>query len=290
MAINASKTLIANLSLSKTKAGLTDTGVSYTSGIDDTEFADFTTADNETVKRICLYYEPTLKRCLKEIRPDFAKRYADLGAEISVNKEYGDWDYLFTLPSDYLALIKQTSESSTRSGIRCDVLDFTSFAHVVVGSDYAIYICTTAHTSVDDITDGDPPDDDGDGNWTIDSDSEWKGVAWEEDKSYLASGSAKLLVTNTLSNDDSDSAYIEYIPYAQGGINDDPTYYTDEFQNAFATLLASEIELDYQRRIQLLTEYKTLAKPDAAAIGESDEYEAKPPTKVTDARTNLQVN
>ena len=90
MAINTSKTLIANLALSKTKVGLTDTGVSYTSGIDDTEFADFTTADNETVKRICLYYEPTLKRCLKEIRPDFAKRYADLGPEISINKECGD--------------------------------------------------------------------------------------------------------------------------------------------------------------------------------------------------------
>ena len=64
MATNTAKTLIANLALSKTKAGLTDTGVSYVSAIDDTEFADFTTASNETIKRICLYYEPTLKRCL----------------------------------------------------------------------------------------------------------------------------------------------------------------------------------------------------------------------------------
>jgi hypothetical protein len=287
MATNSGKTFIGNLALSKTKAGLTDEGVMYSSGIDDTEFADFTTASNETIKRICLYYETCLKRCLEEIQPDFAKRFADLGNQITINKEYQDWGYLFELPTDFLHLIKQTDESNKNAKYDCDILDFTSYAHTVTGSDDNVYICTTAHTSVDDSSDGEPPDDDGEGNWTLDSDEEYKGADWEV-RSYSASASGRLFVTNTMSNTDGDSAYIEYIPYTLGGINDDATKYPENFKHALATLLASEIELDYERRAKLLMEYETLAKPKAKSVGESDEYE-KDVTKVIDARRNLTV-
>lgn len=288
MATNAGKTLIVNLAVSKTKAGMMDTGVVYTTGIDDSVFADFTTGSNETIKRGALYYESCLKRCLREIKPDFAKRFADLGNQIKINKKYGSWGYLFELPSDFLQLIKQTNEADISQKYNCDILDFTNYAHTVVGSDDNVYICTTAHTSADDSSDGQPPDDDGDGNWTLDEDEEYSGAEWEESKSYVASASGKLFVTNTLSNSDGDSAYIEYIPYVKAGINDDPTKYSPHFQNALAILLASEIELDFDRRAKLLLEYKSVAKADVKSVGEADEYEEKV-TKVIDARSNLTV-
>jgi hypothetical protein len=288
MATNEGKTLVVNMAVSKTKAGYMSTGEAYSTGIDDTVFADFTTGSNETIKRAALYYESCVKRALKEIQPDFAKRYADLGNRITINKEYGEWEYLFELPDDFLQLIKQTSESNTSKKIESDILDFDSYAHTVTGDDDDVYVCTTSHTSADDTSDGQPSDNDGSGNWTLDSEDEYEGAEHEFDKSYTADTSGKLLVTNELSNDDGDSAYIEYIPYEQSGVNDDPTKYPDHFLSALSVLLASEIELDFDRRRELITEYRTLARPDAIAVGESDEYEEST-TKVITARTNLRI-
>lgn len=289
MADNDAKTDVFNLTLAKTKSGMQDTGVNYSTGIDDTVFADFTTADNETIKRFCLYYESCLKRCLKDIRPNFAKRFADLGNEITINKEYADYDYLFELPSDFLAFVRQTYETDRKTNIvNCEVRNFTSYAHTVTGDDDEVYICTTAHTSADDTDDGQPLDDDGDGNWTEDEDDEYEGAEWEAGKAYKASQTGKLFLTEVLSNEDADSAYIEYIPYEQAGINDDPTYYTEEFKNALATLIASEMELDYERRKELLNEYRTYARPEA----QEEEGKSMPEEKtqrITTSRSNLTV-
>jgi len=288
MADNEWKRLIVNMALSKTKAGVQDTGDLLFDDFDDTVFADYTTGSNETQKRAALFYETCLKRCLRELKPDFARRFADLGNRITINKEYADYGYLFELPSDFYWLIRQTDESSRKTSIDCDVLDFTEYAHTVEGTDDEVYICTTAHTSVDDTSDGEPPDDDGDSNWTIDEDSEWNAAEWEEEKSYTADTDGKLLGTSTYSNSGGDSAYIEYIPYAQAGINDDPSKYPEEFKHALATLLAMELELDFERRQKLLIEYENYAKPKAREEEGSDEY-VKKITKVTDARSNLTV-
>ncbi len=288
MADNDAKTFEVNLAISKTKAGIQDTGELYSSGIDDSVFADFNTGENNTIKRAALYYETCLLRCLDEIRPDFAKRFADLGNRITINKEYGDWSCLFEKPSNFLYLIRQTDESSKKLNYDCQPLDFTNYAHTVTGSDDDVYVCTTAHTSADDTDDGEPPDDDGSGNWTLDSTDEYTGADWEESKAYKASQSGILLATNTLSNSDGDSAYIEYIPYEQAGINDDPTKYTESFKHAFATLLASEIETDFERRQKLLNEYELIAKPKAKETKTKDDHEKKT-TLVVDARSNLRV-
>jgi hypothetical protein len=290
MATNAAKTFICNLAISKTKQGVTDVGQSYVDAIEDSYFEDYTTVpggdNNETVRRLCLYYETTLIRCLRALKPKFARRIADLGNEIDINKEYGDWEYVFELPSNYLELIRQTDEGNRSLIYHCDVLEFSSYAHCVIGTDDEVYYCSTAHTSASatkPITGANYAT-----YWTEESTDEYTGADWETGKAYVASESGKLLFTNHYSNDDRDSAYIEYLQYAQSGVSDDPDKYPDYFKHALATLLACEITLDYDQRLKLLQEYKNLAEPDAA-IEQSTYKVIAPKTKVLDARRNLRV-
>jgi len=268
MADNEYKRAIANRALSILVAGVKgDSGILFKE-ITDAEFADYTTVSeqNEPDKRlICALYESVLKQVIEDIAPQFARRYADLGQAMAVNSEYGGWSYLFELPSDYLALIKQLSEGSLKGDFKCEILMFHSYSHVVCGTDYQAYYCNTEHTSADDSSDGQPPDNDGNSNWTLYSTDGGLGADWAASVLYKNEATGKLLATNSLTNDNGNSAYIQYLGYALTAFGDMPQYYPENFKNAFATRLAAEIALnskDYKRRTELLTEYKQLARGD----------------------------
>jgi len=275
MADNPQKRALINRAIIKFSSGTTAAARVLFDSIDDSYFSDPFTNVPSTRKDLlvaCITYEQVLKRVLIDLKPEFATLYADLGHEIRINKEVGEWTYIFELPSDFLWLIAQVDEDDKDKTYEAKIKYFKQYAHIVTGSDDQTYYCKTAHTSVDDSSDGEPPDDDGDDNWDL-YDTDDIGADWVEGWAYKASQTGRLLVTNDYSNNpsatvdtDYDSAYIKYIPYVQAGINDEPAYYDEYFSNAFATLLGSElaqvIGKDYERHIQLLNEYENVAKPD----------------------------
>lgn len=277
MADNSAKRAIVNRALAILNAGRTAQAGLFFTALDDTQFADWTTiseTDYPDARLAVMLYEPVLKQVIEDIAPGFAIRYADLGHPVSVNMEYGEWDYLFELPTDFLSLVAQVSEGDPGKEAVLDrdpeVLHFQDYSHVVAGDDDQAYYCNTSHTSVDDSSDGQPLDDDGNGNWTLYSTDGGLGETWYEGVSYKASATGLLLATNTLSNTDGDSAYIQYLAYVQttadgvAGRSDQPAYYPESFKNALATRLAAEMCLDskdYERRLRLLDEYESLAKP-----------------------------
>jgi len=243
----------------------------------DAQFADWSTiseAQYPDARLAVMLYEPILKQVLEDIEPDFACEYADLGQPRKVSQAFGGWNYLFELPDDFLALVAQVLEGDPGKDVALnrdpEVLFFQGYSHVVAGSDDQAYYCNTDHTSVDDTADGQPPDDDGDGNWTLYSTDGSLGAAWAEDVAYEYDSTGFMLATNDLTNADGNSAYIRYIAYVQttalgvAGRSDQPVYYPESFKNALATRLAAEMCLDakdYERRTWLLKEYETLAKP-----------------------------
>ena len=269
MASNTQKRDIANRALTILVGGKTTDGSMLFRTIDDTEFADWTTVDaaNDPGKRLlCFAYETVLKQVIEDIAPEFAKSYEDLGQNFRVNKEFGGWEYLFELPTDYLALIVQLLEGrpDPENGFDCEVIDFSAYSHVVLGDDEQAYYCSTSHTSVDDTSDGQPPGDDGNGNWTLYSTNGGLGAAWAASVAYKNAATGKMLATNQLTNDAGTSAYIKYLAYVRAARSDQPANYPANFKNALATRLAAEMALhakDYKRRTQLLTEYEVLAKP-----------------------------
>jgi len=285
MADNAYKRQVVNDALIILNAGKTgQAGILFTS-ITDEEFADWTTvsASNHPDKRlICSIYERVLKMVLEDITPDFACFYADLGHEVAANKAYGGWDYLFELPSDYLCMIGQIDEGSKgKQGQHCEVIQLANYSHVVVGTDDQAYYCSTSHTSVDDSSDGQPPDDDGNSNWTLYSTDGSLGVQWYESMSYKYNSTGKLLASNIMNNKDGDGAYIKYVAYEQAGQSDEPQYYPAHFSNALSTRLAAEIALDskdYERRRRLIEEYERLAKYDYRRVEYRHKQRVKPKT------------
>jgi len=285
MADNPEKRHLANRAIMILNAGKTTNSGLLFSTIDDTEFADYTTVSeaNSADKRlVCFLYETVLKQVIEQINPDFAIRYADLGQERLVNMESGGWSYLFELPADFLAFRAQVAEGNRKKQFDSEVLFFRNYSHVVVGTDGYAYYCSTAHLSADDTDDGQPPDDDGDGNWTLYSDEDASlGAQWAEEVAYLTANTAWMLGSNDFSNDDGDSAYIKYSGYVQAAFADEPAYYPEEFKNAFACRLAAEMALDskdYERRRRLLEEYETLHKPACWSVQQGKTYIARPKT------------
>ena len=270
------------------------------SEISDAEFTDpYSVANNLNDKKIsCFAYENILLMVLAELQPKFAKIPADLGAEVRVNKEFGNWSYLFGLPSDYdprlRELVKQISQNSKRTEFDFDVLHFESYAHIVNGDDDQTYYCSTDHVSADDTSDGKPPTNDGNSNWTLYDTGAIGAPHSVYSYAYKKAATGDLLATNTYTNDPSatvdnniSSAYIEYIPYTQAGINDKPEYYQEHFTNAFCTRLAAEIAMltkDYERRRFLMDEYDRIAKPKSRKVQQSRVYR-KPYITVFEKRT-----
>lgn len=262
------KTDICNRALVILCAGATSQASIFLDTITAAQFADYSTVGDEEPdkKLLCFLYDKILKTCLVDIAPDFAKKFADLGEEIKVTPtETAEWEYLFDLPSDYLDLVAQVSQSDRLSRIDSKVITAPDFAHIVEGTDEQAYYCIADHTAADankPITGASYAT-----YWSLyDEDGDY-GATWVSGKAYKSSQSWHILATNSYSNDDGDSAYIEYIWY-----NDDPTLYTEAFIEAFATKLAYEMSVhskDYARRLSLLEEYERLAKPFSWRINQS---------------------
>ena len=297
MADNAQKRALVNRALLILQAGRTSSARLFFTEITDDEFSDPLT--NITTQKdklaACVSYEPILLMVLSDIKPDFAKKYADLGAPIRINKEFAEWSYLFEMPSDYDSRLKdavrQVDQDNHKKTYDFDVLHFESFAHVVSGTDDQAYYCSTAHTSAaatKPITGASYAT-----YWTL-YDTDDIGADWVSGWAYKASETCDLLATSEYSNnpsatvdDDIDSAYIEYIPYTQAGINDKPEYYNEHFKNAFCIRLAAELAIDtkdYERRRLLLQEYEMMAKPDFWSAQQSRKY-IEEHTTILEART-----
>jgi len=273
MADNAYKRAIVNSAIMKFSGGHISSADVLFDDLDDDYFtAPFTNvpAGRNDILVSCVKYEEVLLRVIKDLKPDFAKHFADLGAEIRINKEIADWKYMFELPSDYLIFIRQLSQTDRKTEYEAKVKYFRQYAHIVSGTDDQTYYCISAHTAAaanKPITGANYAT-----YWSLYDEDDY-GADWISGWSYKSSQTGFLLVTNDYSNepsetvdDDIDSAYIEYIPYVQGGINDEPQYYDEDFKNAFATLLGSELSIaigkDYERRMELLREYRLIAGPD----------------------------
>lgn len=280
-----------NQSIMILNAGRTaNAGTLYTD-IDDTEFADFSTvseANEPDLRLACFNYEPILKLVTEDMAPKHATRPADLGRETMINQEVGGWDYLFGLPSDFLALLAQVAEGRRSFEFDSEVLPFHSYSHVVAGSDGSDYLCGTSHTSVDNSSDGQPPTNDGNVNWSVMAEDDDRDRAtWYAGVSYKTSATERLLASNNFGNDAGTGAYIRYLAYVQAGFADKPEFYTEGFRIAFATRLAAEMALDgkdYQRRTSLLQEYEILAKPHARAMIQRPVH-TKPHVTVFQSRT-----
>lgn len=242
---------------------------------------------------VCVAYEPVLQMVLKDLKPDFARHFADLRAPVRINREYGSWEYLFDgLPSDFLDLIAQVDQNDKDKTYEAEIKTYDSYAHVVSGSDDKAYYCILDHTGSADktpITGASYAT-----YWSL-YDEDDIGATYVVGKAYKASQSGHVLVTNAYSNvptetvdSDIDSAYIEYLAYVQAGISDKPEYYPEYFVNAFCIRLAAEIAIsigkDYERRIQLLGEYEKIAKPGFYK-GRQAKKHVEEQTSIFDART-----
>ncbi len=301
MADNAQKRALINRALLILNSGRTSAARLFFTSIDDNYFSDpFTNvpSSQKDCLAACVAYEPILLRVFSDLKPDFAKKYADLGAEVRVNKEFAEWYYLFELPSDYdsrlIDTVRQIDQSSRKKRYDFDVLHFESYAHIVTGSDDQTYYCDTDHTSADNSSNGEPPSNDGNSNWTLYDTDDIGAPHSVYSFAYKASNTGDLLATNNYSNDPSAtvdnslySAYIEYIPYTQAGINDKPQYYPEQFKNAFCTRLAAELAIDskdYERRRMLLDEYDRIAAHDFRRTQQSRKY-VKRKVSTFEART-----
>jgi len=85
------------------------------------------------------------------------------------------------------------------------------------------------------------------------------------------------LFTNILTNDDGDSAYIEYVKNET-----DATIFSSEVVKAIATLLAAELcpriiggEWAWRRRQDLLSEFERIVLPTSAGINNSQQYQSE---------------
>lgn len=298
MADNAYKRAIVNRALAILNAGRTADASLFFTSITDAEFADWSTiaaGDNPDKRLAVMLYEPILKQVLEDIQPEWAMEYADLGQYRKVNHADGGWDYLFELPDDFLALVYQCEESNPLVKPTMDrdpeLLFFKGYSHVVVGSDDQAYVCSADHTSATSTKPVSGAD--WATKWTLYSTDGSLGATWAASVAYKVNRTAFMLASNTLTNEDGDSAYIRYLAYVQttsggtAGRSDQPQYYPESFKNALATRLAAEMALDskdYERRVRLLTEYEQVAKPGAWAAQNTHKGRTKQ-TTVFEART-----
>jgi len=283
MATNAAKTHMINLALLKLVGVTSSAQPMLKTDIDDTVFASPTTAtgvNKDDVMLYCTRYPDCLKRALIDIRPKFARRYADLGLPISITEDKSilypraDWVYMFDLPSNFLDLIGQTSQGSKTDRIEAEVRTAHGFAHVVKGSDGQSYYCSanvTGAAANTPITGASYAT-----YWTLFSTDDDDGMDFETGKAYKYNQTGKILLSNELSNADGDAAYIEYLAYTQAGVSDMPAYYDQHFVEAFVTLLAESMapwSTEQGVRQMLIQEYERLARPAAQASDARPDYE-----------------
>ena len=290
MADNPQKRAICNLALVIERAGVTAKAQQFFTEITDAHFADYTTITGDpSMSRMVFLYEDILKQVLIDIRPDFARQYADLSDVININMEHADYAMLFELPDNYLELIAQVDESDSKTEYDSEILTFDSYAHVVVGTDDQAYKCIVNVTASDDTK---PITGTWSTNWELYNTDGSYGATWVEDWDYKAAASGHLLATNDYSNTDGDSAYIEYLAYVQAGISDKPEYYTQAFRQAFAVRLAAAYTKDKDNKLVLMARYEELAKPKAFTVEDARHYKGNrtKQTSALTARRNLGIS
>lgn len=292
MATNQPKTDMINLAMLKL-GGASSIGTAFLSAIDDTVFASPATATNETTKLACLRYPYALKQALLDIKPKFSRRYADCGLEIAITQngaggvpfEKADYERIFELPTDYLGLIAQISEDNRDTKHDAHEITVHSYAHIVKGTDDQAYYCKVAVTGAAanrPITGASYAS-----YWALFNTDDAYGADWESGHAYKSAQTGRLLLANEYSNDDDDSAYIEYVAYSATGVSDIPTHYDQPFIEAFTTLLAAQMATwtkEFQAAGILLQQYRLIDRPDAEGLQAESDYEEEP-TSWLDART-----
>ncbi|KKL62755.1 hypothetical protein LCGC14_2182030 [marine sediment metagenome] len=292
MAANPEKTEIINMAISVLREGKTSSAGQFYDDITDAEFADYTTitgSGTQGKQRAVFQYEKNFKEVLRDMKPEFARQFADLNEEILINKEIANWLYLFELPTDFFNIVAQVSEDDRTVKYDKQVMTFDSYAHVVVGTDNQSWKCKVAHTAadankpttgVDYLT-----------NWELFNTDPLFGATWVSGWAYKTSQDGKLLATSNYSNSDGDSAYIQYIPYVQAGINDKPEFYPDEFKRAFAVRLASALTKDVEKQNGLLARYNNYEKSQAFDTEDKDRFKGNivPNQNIITARRTLVV-
>lgn len=281
---NAAKTKMLNLVFALL-GGVTDIGTSYIEDIDDSVFADPSSASNEDTRRLCMFYPEALQQAIRDIQPKFARRYADLGMAIKITEDgangtlfyRGAWNYIFQCPSDFLDLISQLSEADFRRTYPADVVTAHTWSHVVKGTDEQAWYCSTLHTAAD----ANKPISGGSYStyWSLFNTDEAYGADWETGKAYLASSDLKLLLSNNYGNANGNGAFIEYMAYEVLGVGDVPTAYDKHFTTAFTVLLASmaaPVSTAKKVRDELKVEYERLSKPQAIARDAKPDFEETP--------------
>lgn len=284
MAVNTFKSEMVNKAVLKL-GGATSVATTMVDNIDDSVFAAPSTATDETTRLACFAYPRVLKKALRDIKPKFARRYADLGLEIMITQagsagtpfERADWQLIFEPPSDYLTLIAQIDEALKTTKYEATEIMVHAYAHVVQGTDGQAWYCKLDHTAAaanKPITGASYATD-----WALFNTDDDYGAAWESGHAYKATQSGKLLLANEYTNVDGDSAYIEYLAYVAAGIGDMPQYYDEDFIEAFTSLLASEMApytVEKGVRTAMRLEYERLAKVQAQAAQSEPDYEEEP--------------
>ena len=289
MADNQYKREIINMAISVLREGRTSVAGQFHSSIDDSVFADYTTAGTKDLERAVFQYPLVLKELIRDIQPDFATQFADLGKEILINKEIADFGKLFETPDDFLDIVAQVNEANRKKEYDNEVMLFDSYAHVVVGTDDQAWKCIVAHTAAaanKPITGASYTT-----NWELYNTDKSFGATWVTAWSYKASQDGRLLLTNEYSNADGDSAYIEYLAYAYAGISDKPLYYPDAFKRAFAVRLASALTKDVEKQVGLLQRYAKYERPEVWDNKDKKRFKGviTPNRTIAVARENLQI-
>ena len=109
--------------------------------------------DGTKTSDLCdLLYTPNRKEVLARGYWEEVVYYADLGSESSYSGEYGDWDYVFDLPSNCLRVLKQTHESCIETEYRCEIFQGKLFTNVYTNDDndsaYIKYVKNETDASV----------------------------------------------------------------------------------------------------------------------------------------------
>jgi len=115
--------LMCNLGLAKLGGGKDTISISSLSDTDPTSVL---------LNRL---FNPTRKRVIKRGNWQETTKYGEAAESSTYTGEYGDWDYVFDLPADYLLLIKQTHEDNLDTEYPCEVVDSQIFSNVYTNSD-----------------------------------------------------------------------------------------------------------------------------------------------------------
>ena len=75
MAANPYKTEIINMAITVLREGRTSVAGQFHSPVDDSVFADYTTAGTKDLERAVFQYPLVLKEVIRDIKPDFSTQY-----------------------------------------------------------------------------------------------------------------------------------------------------------------------------------------------------------------------